>query len=66
MQELKASGKVYSRPVYGEQETIGYLKAEYKLGRSYRELAAELNTRGIQTARGGTWVASTVRNLVLR
>jgi Recombinase len=66
MQELRASGKVYSRPVYADQETIGYLKAEYKLGRSYRELAAELNSRGLQTARGGTWAAATVRNLVLR
>jgi site-specific DNA recombinase len=66
MQELKAAGRTYSRPVYEDRDTIRYLKDEYSSGRSYRELAAELNSRGIQTARGGTWVASTVRNLVLR
>jgi site-specific DNA recombinase len=66
MQELKASGRTYSRTVYEDRNIIGYLKAESSSGRSYRELAAELNSRGIQTARGGTWVASTVRNLVLR
>lgn len=66
MTELKAAGKVYSRPVFGDQDTIGYLKAEHGLGQSYSELAAELNARGVQTARGGTWAAATVRNLVLR
>jgi DNA invertase Pin-like site-specific DNA recombinase len=66
MRELKAQGKAYSRPVYADHETIGYLKAEHKMGRSYHELAVELNSRGLQTARGGTWAAATVRNLVLR
>jgi site-specific DNA recombinase len=64
--ELKAQGKKLGRSGYADQETIGYLKAEYSQDRSYHDLAAELNTRGIQTARGGIWAAATVRNLVLR
>jgi DNA invertase Pin-like site-specific DNA recombinase len=33
---------------------------------SYHAIAAELNTRGVRTARGGTWGASTVRGIMLR
>lgn len=32
----------------------------------YRAIAAALNARGIRTARGGQWHATTVRNLMLR
>jgi DNA invertase Pin-like site-specific DNA recombinase len=33
---------------------------------SYRGIADALNARGVRTARGGDWHATTVRNLVLR
>jgi DNA invertase Pin-like site-specific DNA recombinase len=33
---------------------------------SYNGIAAELNARGIKTARGGLWAAATVRNVMLR
>lgn len=33
---------------------------------SYRAIASALNHRGIKTARGGTWAATTVRNVLLR
>ncbi len=33
---------------------------------SYRDIAQALNARGIETARGGAWHASTVRNYELR
>lgn len=33
-------------------------------GASLRQAAAELNARGIKTARGGKWHATTVRNLI--
>jgi len=66
LQELKTQGKKLGRSGYDDQGMISYLKAEYGQGRSYHELAAELNTRGIQTARGDVWAAATVRNLVLR
>lgn len=35
-------------------------------GISLRQIAAELNARGIRTARGGAWHASTVRNILRR
>lgn len=33
---------------------------------SYNAIAEALNARGVKTARGGTWAAATVRNIVLR
>jgi DNA invertase Pin-like site-specific DNA recombinase len=33
-------------------------------GASLRQIAAELNARGIKTARGGKWYATTVRNIM--
>lgn len=33
---------------------------------SYRGIAEALNARGVRTARGGTWQAATVRNVMLR
>ena len=33
---------------------------------SYNAIAAVLNERGVKTARGGTWAAATVRNVMLR
>ena len=35
-------------------------------GASLRQIADELNTRGIKTARGGLWYAATVRNVIAR
>jgi len=35
-------------------------------GASLRQIADELNTRGIKTARGGLWYAGTVRNILAR
>jgi DNA invertase Pin-like site-specific DNA recombinase len=35
-------------------------------GASLRQIAVELNARGIKTARGGGWYAATVRNLLTR
>jgi DNA invertase Pin-like site-specific DNA recombinase len=35
-------------------------------GASLRQIAVELNTRGIETARGGLWYAATVRNAIKR
>lgn len=33
-------------------------------GASLRQIAAELNVRGVKTARGGKWHATTVRNII--
>jgi DNA invertase Pin-like site-specific DNA recombinase len=35
-------------------------------GMSLRQIARELNARGLKTARGGLWYAATVRNVMLR
>jgi hypothetical protein len=35
-------------------------------GASLRQIADELNTRGIKTARAGLWYAATVRNVMAR
>ena len=35
-------------------------------GASLRNIADELNARGIKTARGGLWYAGTVRNMLTR
>lgn len=40
--------------------------AEIRPGRSLAEIATELNTRSIRTARGGQWHASSVSNLIAR
>ena len=45
-------------------QTIGRIKAQGKT--SLREIAEELNRRGIHTARGGQWHPTTVRNYMQR
>jgi DNA invertase Pin-like site-specific DNA recombinase len=66
MQHLKAQGKTFGHTAFNDTDITSYLKAERAQGRSYRELAAELNSRGIPTAQGGTsWFASSVRSVVL-
>lgn len=42
---------------------VEQLKAQ---GMALRQIAAELNARNVQTARGGAWHAMTVRNILLR
>jgi len=37
-----------------------------KVGASLRQIAAALNDRGVKTARGGQWQATTVRNIIAR
>ena len=41
-------------------------QAQGRGARSYQAIAAELNQRGVRTARGGVWHATTVRNMLLR
>jgi hypothetical protein len=35
-------------------------------GRTLRQIADALNERGVATARGGRWVAATVRDVLMR
>ncbi|MEX0406771.1 recombinase family protein [Aquibium sp. LZ166] len=49
------------------RSTMPFVHAVQKAGiTSLRGIAAELNTRGVHTARGGTWQVSNVRNLLAR
>lgn len=41
-------------------------QAQERGAQTYRAIAEELNQRGVRTARGGTWHATTVRNMMLR
>ena len=66
MAELRAAGKVYCRPRINDPDLITWLLNERQAGRSYGELAAELNRRHVPTARGGQWDESTIRKLLKR
>ncbi len=46
------------RPIVRQLQAAGFT--------TLRAIAAEMNTRGIRTARGGAWHSTTVRNLLLR
>jgi site-specific DNA recombinase len=66
MRYQKSQGKAFGPGCYKDADIAAYLKAEHARGRSFRELAAELNSRGIPTAQGGaSWYASSVRSVVL-
>lgn len=66
MQHLKTQGKTFGHTAYSDTDIASYLKAEHTQGRSFRELAAEMNSRGIPTAQGSaSWYASSVRSVVL-
>ena len=49
-----------------EQKAIRLMKGLRLAGKSYPEIAAELDARGIKTKEGGKWLPMTVRNIVLR
>jgi len=51
-------GDLRARPAIREAQAAG--------AKSLREIAAALNARGIATARGGKWEATTVRNILRR
>lgn len=62
---LAADGKtLVPDPV--EQEAIGLMRELRKAGESYPRIAAELNSRGVQTKEGRPWQPMTVRNILLR
>lgn len=66
LQHLKAEGKPYCRPVIRDAEILPRIKAMQAAGLGLRAIARALNGLGIQTARGGEWYASTVRQILGR
>jgi DNA invertase Pin-like site-specific DNA recombinase len=53
-------------PNASEQDTIRVMKDLRATGRSYRDIAAELNTRGIPTKEGKPWVHTSVKGILMR
>jgi site-specific DNA recombinase len=66
MAHLRDTGQVYCRPRFVDCEVLAWLRAQRLAGRSYGAMAAELQVKGIPTARGGGWHATTVRQLLSR
>jgi hypothetical protein len=57
------AGRVPEAEAHAAIVTPAIREARATGARSLREIAAALNTRGIATARGGKWEATTVRNI---
>jgi len=79
MQHLKASARVYSRPLMGfdavegrliandaEQALIARMKAMRADGASFGRIADQLNAEGAPTKRGGKWASMTVKKILDR
>lgn len=78
MRHLRATGRVYSRPVFGyaekdgrlvadpeERKTLAHCRRWRDRGLSYHRIAARLNAEGVPAKRGGRWQANTVRRILL-
>jgi site-specific DNA recombinase len=66
MQHLKSSGKVYSRPVVDDADTLAHIHTMRASGSTYQEIADELTAAGVPTVRGGRWQAATILGIVRR
>jgi site-specific DNA recombinase len=66
MQHLKASGKVYSRPVFDDTATLARIHTRRAAGATYQEIADELTASGVLTVRGGRWQVATILGIVRR
>jgi site-specific DNA recombinase len=66
MQHLKAQGQRYCRPVFDNAGILVRMRRARAEGRSYHQIAGELNAEDIPTARGGQWHACTVRQILQR
>jgi hypothetical protein len=55
------------RPQVLSRDLVDHIRAEREAGRTLRQIATDLNDRGIPTAHGGTqWWPSTVRSILQR
>jgi Recombinase len=60
------AGRVAGAEVHAAIVTPVIREAQAAGANSLRQIAAGLNARGIATARGGKWDATTVRNIIRR
>lgn len=66
-----ASGKSHGRVPYGwrsagEEAVVQEVAGRLLAGESVRSVAADLNDRGVPSARGGTWSSQVLRTVMLR
>jgi site-specific DNA recombinase len=66
MQHLKASGQVYSRPVFDAAATLARIHTMRAAGATYQEIADELTAAGVPTTRGGAWAPATIPSILRR
>jgi site-specific DNA recombinase len=66
MQHLKASGQVYSRPIFDDAATLTRIHIMRARGATYQDIADELTAAGVPTVRGGTWAPATIMGILRR
>jgi DNA invertase Pin-like site-specific DNA recombinase len=66
MQHLKASGNVYSRPVFEDAATLAHIHTRRAAGATYQDIADELTAAGVPTVRGGAWAPATIYGILRR
>jgi site-specific DNA recombinase len=66
MQHLKATGQVYSRPVFNDTATLVKIHTMRAAGATLQGIAEELTLAGVPTVRGGTWVPATIMGSLRR
>jgi site-specific DNA recombinase len=66
MQHLKASGQVYSRPVFENAATLAQIQTMRSANTTYQEIADALTAAGVPTVRGGVWAPATIMGILRR
>jgi site-specific DNA recombinase len=66
MQHLKATGQVYSRPVFDDAATLVHIHTMRAQGATLQEIAEELTLAGVPTVRGGAWAPATIMGILRR
>jgi site-specific DNA recombinase len=66
MQHLKATGQVYSRPVFDDAATLAQIHTMRASGATYQDIADELTAAGVPTVRGGAWAPATIMGILRR
>jgi recombinase len=64
LSSVRLQGRVLGWAPAHAQNVLPVVEQIWAGGASLRQIAAELNTRGIKTARGEKWYAITVRNIL--
>jgi DNA invertase Pin-like site-specific DNA recombinase len=60
----KGSARNRAKAIESDAKALPVIRTMQAEGASFRKIAGELNARGIATARGGTWAATQVSDIV--